>query len=73
MTNGLLLRADVHTLFDLPLIAVHPASLRVLIAPVLRDSYYAALSGSQLASTVRADQTVSRASLEWDLSRCEWR
>lgn len=33
VTKGPLLRADVRTLFDLPLIAMHPASLRVLIAP----------------------------------------
>lgn len=72
VTNGLLLRADVHTLFDLRLIAVDPASLRVLTAPVLRDSHYAELSGCQLAATTRADQAVSRQSLEWHLSRCEW-
>lgn len=73
VTNGLLLRADVHTLFDLCLIAVDPGSLRVLTAPLLRDSEYAALTGSQLATTVRGEQTVSRDSLEWHLSRCEWR
>lgn len=73
VTNGLLLRADVHTLFDLRLIAVDPGSLRVMTAPLLRDSDYAALNGSLLATPVRAEQAVSRDSLEWHLSRCEWR
>jgi putative restriction endonuclease len=33
--NGLLLRADIHTLFDLNLIAINPESLLVFTAPVL--------------------------------------
>jgi hypothetical protein len=31
--NGLLLRADLHTLFDLALMAIHPKTYRVLFAP----------------------------------------
>lgn len=40
VTNGLLLRADLHTLFDLHLISVEPHSLRIWLAPALRESEY---------------------------------
>lgn len=73
VTNGLLLRGDVHTLFDLHLIAIDPDNLRVMTSPLLRGSEYASLTGSQLATTVRREQTVNRNSLQWHLSRCEWR
>ena len=50
--NGLLLRADVHTLFDMDLIAVHPQSLEVKVAPALRQiAEYAALDGRRLRVT----------------------
>jgi hypothetical protein len=39
--NGLLLRADLHTLFDLWLLAIHPKTFRVLLAPhVANDPDY---------------------------------
>ncbi len=34
-SNGLLLRADLHTLFDLKLITIHPETMKVLVAPEL--------------------------------------
>jgi len=46
--NGLLLRADIHTLFDLRLLWVEPGSLTVRIAPSLQDSPYSELDGKQL-------------------------
>lgn len=47
--NGLLLRSDIHTLFDLGLLAI-VEGFRVKIAPrVSRDSGYAALDGVELA------------------------
>ncbi|MCW5757991.1 MAG: HNH endonuclease [Phycisphaeraceae bacterium] len=46
VTNGLLLRADVHTLFDLALIAIDPAVMRVRVSSMLRTSSYQALDGS---------------------------
>lgn len=38
-TNGLLLRADVHTLFDLDLLAIEPQELRVEVHPMIADDY----------------------------------
>lgn len=46
--NGLLLRADIHTLFDLALLAINPGSLRVVISKTLAGSCYAALDGKPL-------------------------
>lgn len=44
--NGLLLRADVHKLFDRGLLAVHPNTLRVEIAPALAGyEYYSDFEG----------------------------
>lgn len=39
LTNGLLLRADIHTLFDLHLIGIRPDDLAVEIHPDLQEEY----------------------------------
>ncbi len=46
--NGLLLRSDIHTLFDCGLLAIDSSKMTVLIAPKLRDSEYKALHGHKL-------------------------
>jgi HNH endonuclease len=46
--NGLLLRADLHTLFDLGLITIDAASMTVRIAPELHDTEYGVLEGRNL-------------------------
>lgn len=38
--NGLLLRSDLHTLFDQKLITINPATWMVQLAPELRDTDY---------------------------------
>ena len=43
--NGLLLRADVHTLFELGLLSIDPEKFRVAISPRLRSTEYADLAG----------------------------
>ena len=48
VTNGILMRADIHTLFDLHLIAVEPSTLTVRIAPGLRGGDYESLHGVSL-------------------------
>lgn len=47
-TNGLLLRTDLHTLFDLKLIAVDFDTMSVLVSPSLNKSEYAKLQGTRL-------------------------
>jgi hypothetical protein len=46
--NGLLLRSDIHTLFDLDLIGFEPASLTVVLSPRLGRSEYAQFGGLKL-------------------------
>jgi hypothetical protein len=45
--NGLLLRADIHTLFDLDLLGIEPDELTIELHPSI-ESEYAALAGKRL-------------------------
>jgi putative restriction endonuclease len=47
-TNGLLLRADIHTLFDLYLIGIDPQTLRVSLSPTLLNTTYRKWDGRKL-------------------------
>jgi hypothetical protein len=46
-SNGLLLRSDIHTLFDLYLISIHPRSFTVWVDPSVRRGPYKSLHRSQ--------------------------
>lgn len=48
VSNGLLLRTDLHTLFDCGLLAVEPNSRTVVIADALKASSYANIAGKVL-------------------------
>jgi len=48
ITNGLLLRGDIHTLFDLGLIAIDASSMTVIISPTLIGTGYEELAGRPL-------------------------
>jgi hypothetical protein len=62
VSNGLLLRADVHTLFDLHLIAIDPSG-RLEVAPQLAETAYAGLDGACVAVPERRDSRPSSALL----------
>ena len=49
-SNGLLLRADVHILFDRHLLSIEPDSLRIRLAPAVRGSRYDSLQGERIAT-----------------------
>lgn len=51
--NGLLLRADAHTLFDLNLLLVDPDNMSVLLADELRDTTYGEFHGRRLRLPTR--------------------
>lgn len=72
VSNGLLLRADIHTLFDLYLIGVNPETYEITISPTLRDTSYGELHEFRLSEARKMEQTVSSASLAWHRSRCLW-
>lgn len=54
VTNGLLLRADIHTLFDCGLLVIDE-DMRVRIAPALEGSEYERFDGQPLRPAARAD------------------
>src|SRR4051812_20806805 len=64
VSNGLLLRADVHTLFDCGLLAVHPETRRVVIAEALRTSSYAKLENLRLRSAAEESAQPSKKALQ---------
>jgi hypothetical protein len=48
VTNGLLLRADIHTLFDLGLLEVDTSTMTVMLAPSLAHTVYGDLAGHSI-------------------------
>lgn len=61
--NGLLLRADLHTLFDLKLFAIEPETLRVHLSQSLLSSSYASLHMTQLAIPAASEHRPDLAAL----------
>jgi hypothetical protein len=74
ITNGLLLRADLHTLWDLGLIAVNSSTRIVWVSPNVTDPTYQALSGSVLVKPAYPSQQPSASALQqqWDLVHKEF-
>ena len=64
VTNGLLLRADIHTLFDLGLLAPDPVTRTIVVSKLLAGTQYAALSRSQLADPAEAWQRPNQEALK---------
>lgn len=50
VTNGLLLRADIHTLFDLYLISIDPDTSKIVVSTSLINTCYKELNGKILKS-----------------------
>ena len=48
-SNGLLLRSDLHTLFDLDLLGIDPATCTVVLSKILKGSEYEKFGGAALA------------------------
>lgn len=71
-SNGLLLRADIHTLFDLNLIAINPETMQVQLAPNLLDTYYKEINGKFLRLPKVLAYLPKREALQWRLTQCEW-
>lgn len=63
LANGLLLRADIHTLFDLGLISIEPEQRKIKVSEVLAGSVYAKLDGKKIAEPKTANARPSTASL----------
>ena len=70
LSNGLLLRSDLHTLFDLRLLAVDPDTLTVLLSPKLKDTCYGELDRQPLLIARRNRHILDKRALK---GRCERR
>jgi hypothetical protein len=69
--NGLLLRADLHTLFDLRLITVMPFGA-VRVAPDLRGSEYEDFDERQIRRPVDPAHSPDRSALSAHNALCDW-
>ncbi|MGG5889443.1 HNH endonuclease [Falsiroseomonas sp. HC035] len=72
VTNGLLLRTDLHTLFDAGLIAVEPKTKEVLVAATIKDPVYRALHGRLLRKTKTEASAPSEKALKQHRADCGW-
>lgn len=70
VTNGLLLRADIHTLFDCGLITIDPDSLTVLVKPQVRDSSYSGYNKQPLRVPQDPAKQPSASALRMRLADC---
>jgi hypothetical protein len=62
--NGILLRADIHTLFDLYLIGIQPTTLKLRLAPALQGSNYSEFEGMEVALPSNATVAPSQEALK---------
>lgn len=77
VTNGVLLRADLHTLYDCVLVSIDPQTLQLAIAPCLSDSSYRHLAGRTLRRTQTTGAAPSKRALahhfaEFQKRHCRW-
>ncbi|MBD2094280.1 HNH endonuclease [Trichocoleus sp. FACHB-591] len=71
-SNGLLLRADLHTLFDLNLLVIEPETMRVRLAPSLQNTDYRVLDGELIHLPQSRVFYPDRAALQWRCQQCFW-
>jgi hypothetical protein len=64
VSNGLLLRADVHTLFDLALVAIEPTKVVVKVSKLLEGSIYEKLDGRSPVLPAKTTLHPSQAALK---------
>jgi hypothetical protein len=70
VTNGLLLRGDIRTLFDLNLLRIHPRTKKIFLADGLKKGYYAKLIARRLRLPQKKEEWPSLEGLEqrWQAS-----
>lgn len=71
-SNALLLRADIHTLFDLNMIAIDPETMKIILAPSLRNGTYSSLDGQPLTSPNLEAFQPNLDALKLRLQWCSW-
>ncbi|MBD2495812.1 HNH endonuclease [Nostoc sp. FACHB-280] len=72
LSNGLLLRADLHTLFDLNLITIDPETLKVYIHPNLHKTEYHTIDGKELQVPQDEMCRPNKQFLKQRFEQCQW-
>lgn len=70
--NGLLLRADLHKLFDLHLLCIDSKTRKIRLSEGLADSEYARYDGIPLREPADADKAALPDALKHHEDRCGW-
>ncbi len=68
--NGLLLRTDLHTLFDLGLVCVATETMTLMVSRKLLDGTYTALAGLPVSLPARVEVRPNRQALDQHRARC---
>lgn len=71
-SNMILLRSDLHVLFDLHLLSIDPSDLTIRLAPWLTDSYYSILEGRSLHLPINQDMRPDLTLLLQHWESCSW-
>jgi predicted restriction endonuclease len=72
ITNGLILRVDIHRLFDDCLIAIHPQTLQVHVSPELEETEYFGFQGCVITVPTNTEYQPDKIALKWQWNRCSW-
>lgn len=64
ITNGLLLRADLHSLFDLREIAIRTRDMSLVVSPALRSTIYRDFAGTRVRVPASAEHHPSKLALD---------
>lgn len=67
ISNGLLLRSDIHTLFDLNLIAIHPQTLKVKVSKSLLSTEYEDFSNRDILIRDNSSLSINALIMRWEL------
>jgi hypothetical protein len=65
-SNGLLLRSDLHALFDLDLLGIEPGSLTIRVNESLKKTPYAAFDGCQLLTAKGKNPNKKALDARWE-------
>lgn len=65
VTNGILLRSDLHTLFDLRLLNVEPTDYRIVMHETLKEGEYGQFDGQRLNLPANERSRPSALALRW--------
>lgn len=70
VANGLLLRSDLHTLFDLRLLRINPGDMKIEISPKVKANHYQAITGKMMTLPRNSAEQPSAAALIWHWNAC---